>query len=175
MYYTTTQLRYKPVEGLMIRCFGCGGPHKHVDFPNCMTPGTFIPLCGDCGLGHPVAECSLRVHKQPTQAPVAPVNMIGAIYHPSIVPANAITRARAQGQGIAPEEIPKPKETSDPKVDKVVPLDYPNAEVELERLKALQEWIDEERIRFESRKMGRKPVSVSQEGNVVDPPQPIEN
>ena len=84
------------------------------------------------------------------------------------MPANAITRARAQEQGIAPEEVSKPKETSDPKVDKVIPLDYPNAEVELERLKALQEWIDEERIRFESRRGGRKPISISQEGNVME-------
>ena len=53
-------------------------------------------------------------------------------------------------------------------------MDYPNAEVELERLKALQEWIDEERVRFESRRVGRKPISISQEGNAIEPPQPIE-
>ena len=100
--------------------------------------------------------------------------MIGAIYHSSTVPANAITRARAQEKGIAPEEIPKPKEPSDPKVDRVVPLDYPNAEVELERLKALQEWIDEERVRFESKRVGRKPISVSQGENTIEQPQPIE-
>ena len=66
------------------------------------------------------------------QAPIAPVNMIGAIYHHTSMLANAITRARAQEQ----EKLN----------DRVVPLDYPNAEVELERLKSLQEWIDEERI-----------------------------
>ena len=145
-----------------------------MDCPNRMTLGTFIPLCGDCGPGHPVSECPLRVRTQPIQAPAAHVNMIGVIYHSTIVSTNAITRARAQEQGIALEEVPKPKETSDPKVDKVTPLDYPNAEVELERLKALQEWIDEERIRFESRRGGRKPISISQEGNAMESPQPKE-
>ena len=139
-----------------------------------MTPGTFIPLCGDCGPGHPVSKCPSRICTQPIQAPVAPVNMIGAIYHSSTMPANAITRVRAEDQGIAPEEIPNPKEPSEPKVDKIVPLDYPNAEVELERLKALQEWIDEERVIFESKRVGRKPISISKEGNVIEPPQPIE-
>ena len=173
MYYTSAQLQYRPAGRMVIRCFGCGGPHKKVDCPNRMTYGTFIPLCGDCGPGHPIYECPLRVCTQPTQAPATPVNMIGTIYHPSIVPINAITRARAQGQGRAPEEVTKPKESNDPKIDKVIPLDYPNTEVELERLKALQEWIDEERIRFESKRVGRKPISISQEGNVVETPQAI--
>ena len=83
------------------------------------------------------------------QAPAAPVNMIGAIYHHTFVPTNAITRARAQEQEKVTEEVAKPiepSEPSEPKNDKAIPLDYPNAKVELERLKALQEWIDEERI-----------------------------
>ena len=96
MYYTSAQLQYRPAGRMVIRCFGCGGPHKKIDCPNRMTPGTFIPLCGDCGPSHPVSECPLRVRSQPMQAHAAPVNMIGAIYHSTTVSANAITRARAQ-------------------------------------------------------------------------------
>jgi len=50
-------------------------------------------------------------------------------------------------------------------VDKAIPLDYPSVEVELKSLKSLEEWIDEERIRFESRKIERRSIPVSQEGN----------
>jgi len=100
--------------------------------------------------------------------------MIGTISHPHIMHVNAITRARAKAQGIVvSKEPPKPKETCEPEVDKVIPLDYPSAEVELESLKALQEWIDEERIRFESRKIERRSIRVSQERNSVEPPQSI--
>ena len=60
-----------------------------------MTPGTFIPLCGDCGPSHQVFECPLRVQVQISQTPAAPVNMIGTISHSHIVPVNAKTRARA--------------------------------------------------------------------------------
>jgi len=117
---------------MVIRCFGCGGPHKKVDCPNCMNPGTFIPLCGDFGLGHPVSECPFRVHIPPIQASATPVNMIGAIYHSTTVPTNAITRVRAQEQGKVTEEVFKPSEPSEPEIDKEIPLEYPNAEVELE-------------------------------------------
>jgi len=58
-------------------------------------------------------------------------------------------------------------------VDKAIPLDYLSAEVELERLKALREWIDEERIWFESRKIGRRSIPVSQGENSVEPPKSI--
>ena len=64
-----------------------------MDCPNRMTPGTFIPLCGDCGPGHPVSECPLRVRTQPMQAPAAPVNMIGAIYHSTTVDQHKTTFA----------------------------------------------------------------------------------
>jgi len=93
---------------MTIKCFGFGGPHKKVDCPNCMTPCTFITLSGDCGPGHFV-ECPLRVQVQTSQEPIAPINMIGTVSHPHIVPMNAITRARAQAQRIVSKEPPKPK------------------------------------------------------------------
>ena len=44
MYYTSAQLQYRPTGRMVIRCFGCGGPHKKVDHPNCSIPSIFIPL-----------------------------------------------------------------------------------------------------------------------------------
>jgi len=137
MCYTIAQLRYRLAGKMSIRCFGYGGPHRKVDCPNRMTPGTFIPLCDDYGLGHHVSECPLRVQVQTSQAPLAPINMIRTMSHPHIVPINVVTRSRDQAQGIVSQELLKPKETSDPQVDKVIPLEYMSAKVELERLKAL--------------------------------------
>ena len=79
MYYTTFQLQYRPQEKISIKCFGCGGPHKKVDFPNCMIHAAFLPFCGDCGLGHPISECSLIIQVQVPQIPTTPFNMIGSI------------------------------------------------------------------------------------------------
>jgi len=42
-----------------------------------------------------------------------------------------------------------------------IPLDYPSAKVELESLKVVQEWIEEETIRFELRKIERRSIPVS--------------
>jgi len=95
MYYTTAQLWYRPAGKMTIKCFGFGGPHKKVDCPNCMTPSTCIPLCGDCGPSHHVFKCPLRVQVQTSQAPTALVNMIGTISHPHIVHVNVVTRERA--------------------------------------------------------------------------------
>ena len=84
-----------------------------------------------------------------------PVNMIGvvSIYPPpkEPIPVLAITRARAQALGEPPD---KPKEPTD-KTPKMTPLDYPDANLEIGRPRALQEWIDEERIKFETKKARR--------------------
>jgi len=37
-YYTKTKLQFKNYRRMTIKCFGCGGPHKKVDFPNHITP-----------------------------------------------------------------------------------------------------------------------------------------
>lgn len=137
MYYTIAQLQYIPPDRITIKCFGCGSPHKKVDCPNHMTPGAFIPLCGDCGPGHPVFECPLRVQVQVSQAPATPINMIGAISHSNVVPVNVITRSRAHIEGIDPEEPTRSREVAKPKAKKATPIDYPDVEVELERLKTL--------------------------------------
>ena len=81
-----------------------------------MLPGAFLPLCGDCGPGHPVAECPLRIQARIPQIPTTPVNMIGAIpiYPPPMepIPVLAITRARAQALG---EPLDKPEEPTEKK------------------------------------------------------------
>ena len=119
-----------------------------------MTPGAFIPLYGDCGPGHPVVECPLKIPSRIPQLPTAPVNMIGMVTTLSkedLVPALAVTRAQAQAQVLAPEATPTPTEEREPQPRNSMSLDYPNAELEIGRLKALQEWVDEERICFESK------------------------
>ena len=54
------------------------------------------------------------------------------------------------------------------KSPKITPLDYPNADLEIGRLRALQEWIDEERIKFEAKKDKRVSL-VSEGGNQAEP------
>ena len=172
MYYTSAQHQYRPPGRITIKCFGCGGPHKKVDCPNRMTPGAFMPLCGDCGPGHPVAECPLRIPSRIPQLPTAPVNMIGTVTTPSkedLVPALAVTRAQAQAEVRAPEATPTPTEEREPQPRNSTPLDYPDAELELGRIKALQEWVDEERIRFETKRARRKPYSLTEGGSLAEP------
>ena len=99
-----------------------------------MTPGAFMPLCGDCGPGHPVVECPLKIPSRIPQLPTTPVNMIGTMTTPSkedLVPALAVTRAQAQAQVRAPEATVTPLEERQPQLRKSTPLDSPNAELEI--------------------------------------------
>ena len=85
--------------------------------------------------------------------PTTPVNMIGAIPTPiprkeEVIPLMAITRARAQAQATNPEPTPKPLENQEVDQPKATPLEYPDPELEIGRLKAIQDWIEEERLRF---------------------------
>ena len=173
MYYTTTKLQFRPPGRINIKCFGCGGPHKKIDCPNRMLPGAFLPLCGDCGPGHPVVECPLRIQARIPQVPTTPVNMIGtvSIDPPPKEPIHvlAITRARAQALGEPPDQ---PKDPID-RAPKITPLDYPDADLEIGRLRALQEWIDEERIKFEAKKARRGTLPVSEGGSQAEPSHSI--
>ena len=171
MYYTTAKLQFKPPGRINIKCFGCGGPHKKIDCPHRMLPGAFLPLCGDCGPGHPVAECPLRIQPRLPQVPTTPVNMIGTeALNPSyeeVTPVLAITRARAQNQVVTLDQ-PREPEVQSPKT---TPIDYPNADLEIGRLKALQEWIDEERLKFEAKKASKDVLPLSEGGSLAEPPQ----
>jgi len=77
MYNTTTQLQYSPLGRMAIKCFGYGCHHKKVEFPNNMILGAFIPLCGYCGLAHPIDECSLTTSI--AQVPTTLIIMIGIV------------------------------------------------------------------------------------------------
>jgi len=68
---------------------------------------------------------------QVSQAPTAPVNMIGTIYHPHVASVNGLTRARAQAQGIVHKEPTRSKEASELPAKRDVPMDYLNVDVEL--------------------------------------------
>jgi len=68
-----------------------------------------------------------------SQAPIAPINMIGTISHSHIALVNGITRIRAQAQVIAPEELSRSREVNELCAKRDVPMYYPNAKVELER------------------------------------------
>ena len=96
-----------------------------------MLPGAFLPLCGDYGPGHPVAECPLRIHAIIPQVPTTPVNLIGTVFVNSPpkepIPVLAMTRARAQALGEPPD---KPKEHVD-RPPRITPLDYPDVDLEI--------------------------------------------
>ena len=79
MYYMVTLQQQRPMGRPTIKCFGCGGPHQKVDCPNRMLLGQFIPLCGDCGLGHAIQNYPLRNPPTLKQGPVAPVNLMKVI------------------------------------------------------------------------------------------------
>ena len=152
MYYTSTKLQFRPPGRINIKCFGCGGPQKNIDCPNQMLPGAFLPLCGDCSLGHPMVECPLRIQARIPQVPTTPINLIGTVFVKSPpkepIPMLAMTRARAQALKEPPN---KPEEHVD-RPPRITPLDYPDVDLEIGRLRALHDWIDEERIKFEARK-----------------------
>ena len=85
---------------MTIKCFGYGGPHKKMDCTNQMKHGSLIPLCGDCGPGHLVADCTLKISARLPQLPIALVNMIGTVTTPlrkeEPVPVLVVTQAQAQ-------------------------------------------------------------------------------
>ena len=103
--------------------------------------------------------------------------MIGMVTTPlkkeELVPVLAVTRAQVQAQGQVPEASQPPSEDREPQPRKSTPLDYPDLELELSRIKALQEWVDEERIHFESKRARRRTCSGSEGGSLAEPAQSI--
>ena len=76
--------------------------------------------------------------------PTAPVNMIGTIPIPiprkeEVIPLMAITRARAQAKAPNHEPTPEPLENQEAGLRKTTPLEYPDPELEIGRLKAIQD------------------------------------
>ena len=66
----------RPIGRPTIKCFGCGVPHRKVDYPNKMLLGQFVALCGDGDLGNVVYNCPLRNPPTLKQGLVALVNLM---------------------------------------------------------------------------------------------------
>lgn len=173
MYYTATKLQFRPPGRINIKCFGCGGPHKKIDCPNRMLHGAFLLLCGYYDPGHPMAKCPLRMQARLPQVPTTPINMIVIVYidPPPKEPIHVlvVTQARAQALGETPDQ---PKDPID-RAPKITPLEYPDADLEIGRLRDLQEWIDEERIKIEAKKARRGTLPDSKGGNQAEPSHSI--